>query len=44
MQLSGGTDNEGWLEILFQGEWGYVCDDGFDGMDAAVFCSMMGFR
>lgn len=34
---------EGTLEICFGGNWGTVCDDGWDNTDASVACRDLGF-
>ncbi|XP_078080868.1 lysyl oxidase homolog 3B-like isoform X2 [Mustelus asterias] len=35
--------NEGRVEVLYEGEWGTICDDDFKLDNAVVLCRMMGF-
>ncbi len=44
VQLVGGlNDREGVVLLTYDGVTGKLCDDGFDNLDAAVLCRMLGF-
>ena len=42
--IKGYRSNQGLLEVYCNGEWGTVCDDGFDAVDAHVACRQLGYR
>ena len=40
--VDGKKETEGRLEVLYEGEWGNVCDDGFNNNGASVVCRSLG--
>ena len=36
-------DQEGRVEVCFNGVWSSICDDGWDKTDAYIVCSQLGY-
>lgn len=43
IRLRNGTSDYGRLEVLYAGQWGTICDDGWGNSDAQVACRQLGF-
>ncbi|VDI05782.1 Hypothetical predicted protein [Mytilus galloprovincialis] len=41
--IKGYAKNQGQLEINYKGEWGTVCDNQFENVDAKVACRLLGY-
>ncbi|XP_014681507.1 PREDICTED: deleted in malignant brain tumors 1 protein-like [Priapulus caudatus] len=41
--VNGDTDN-GYVQVFYENQWGYICDDHWDLSDGRVACKQLGFR
>ncbi len=45
MRLAGAkVPNRGRIEVLVNGRWGTICDDGFDNKAANIVCRTLGYK
>ena len=41
--IGGGDTQEGIVEMVYDGRWGMLCDDGFSRIDAQAICEGLGY-
>ena len=41
--LKNQNPRKGYADIRYEGQWGSICSQGWDDIDAAVFCRRLGF-
>ncbi|KAJ8026064.1 Neurotrypsin [Holothuria leucospilota] len=44
IRLTNGNDTFGRVEIFLDNQWGTICDDGWEFIDAIVVCWQLGFK
>ena len=45
VRLQGGSySNQGRVEVYCNGQWGTICDDGFNSTDAQTICKQLGYN
>ena len=42
--MNGSTSDEGRVEVCVNGEWGAVCDNGWDQRKSEVVCRQLGYN
>lgn len=41
--IDGSTENEGRVEVLIHGQWGTICHNNWDHLDANIVCRLLGY-